>query len=180
MEGKNIEDIQREAKKYLEKQIEEFIDKLKPVTPEMLAALASARNRVDKKPDKITQKSIKRIQRLKDKKILEGLAASPGIVVGIVRNAHDRDLYTMAQIKPGEVMAITRTAPEDLLFMEKASAFITNTGGESSSTAIVARSMGKPAVTATTEGTTILKDGQKVVVDGTEGAVYSCKEKATS
>jgi phosphoenolpyruvate synthase/pyruvate phosphate dikinase len=175
MDRNNIDDIRREAKKYLEKQIEGFIDKLKPVTPEMLAASASARNRVDKKPDKITQKNINRIQRLKDKKILEGLAASPGIAVGIVRNAHDRNLYIMAQIKPGEIMVITRTVPEDLLFMEKASAFITDTGGETSSTAIVARSIGKPAVTATSEGTTILKDGQKVVVDGTEGAVYSCK-----
>jgi phosphoenolpyruvate synthase/pyruvate phosphate dikinase len=175
MDGNDIEDIRREAKKYLEKQIEEFIDKLKPVTPEMLEASASAGNRVDKKPDKIAQKNIKRIQRLKDKKILEGLAASPGIAVGIVRNAHDRDLYIMAQIKPGEVMVITRTVPEDLFFMEKASAFITDTGGETSSTAIVARSMGKPAVTATAEGTISLEDGQKVIVDGTEGTVYSCK-----
>jgi phosphoenolpyruvate synthase/pyruvate phosphate dikinase len=179
MDPNDIESIRREAKKYLVKQIEEFEANLKPVTPEMLAAAASARNKAKKKPDKIAQKNIRKIQSLKGKKILEGIAASPGIAVGVVRNVHERDLLIMAQIKHGEVMVSSRTVPEDSLFMEKASAFITDSGGKTSSTAIVAMSMGKPAVTATIESTIILKDGQRVVVDGTEGVVYSCKEKAT-
>jgi len=40
------------------------------------------------------------------------------------------------------------------------------------------RTYGLPAVTGTTKGTSILKDGQKVVVDGAEGAVYTYKDKA--
>lgn len=57
---------------------------------------------------------------------------------------------------------------------------MTNTGGRSANAVIIAREYKIPLVAGTkSEGegaTLILKTGQKVVVDGYEGAVYECLE----
>jgi pyruvate,water dikinase len=46
-----------------------------------------------------------------------------------------------------------------------------DTGGLGSHAAIVAREYGVPAVMATGHGTSVLRDGQRVRVDGTRGRV---------
>ena len=107
----------------------------------------------------------------KGKEILRGVGASKGEVVGIVRVVNGDEEKKMKLVK-GEIMVSDRTTPDDIMYMKKASAFITNTGGKLSHTGIVAREMGIPAVTGTVEGTSVLKDGQKVVIDGGKGIVY--------
>jgi pyruvate,water dikinase len=115
----------------------------------------------------------------KGKKIIEGRPGAKGVVVGVVRVVN-KDKAKMEQITPGDVMVAERTSPEDEMYMAKASALVTDVGGTLSHTAIIAREMGKPAVVGTIEGTTVLKDGQKVVVDGNEGAIYEYVEEAGS
>lgn len=107
----------------------------------------------------------------KGKKIIQGRPSSPGQVVARVRIVNG-DLDKKEKLQPGEIMVAERTTPEDTIYMGKAVAFITNLGGTLCHAAIVAREMGKPAVTGTTEATEVLKDGQMVLVDGNEGAVY--------
>jgi len=173
----------REQGEDIEKLIEEFTAKLKPLTPEMVAAAKAnwaKKKKIRKKAEKAELEKLKKIHKLKGKKILEGIAASPGMAVGMVRNVHARDPQLMAQLEEGEVMVSERTVPGDLPYMKMASAFVTDFGGKTCSTAIVARGMGKPAVTYTVEGTQSLKNGQKVVVDGIEGAVYECIEAKLS
>ena len=46
-------------------------------------------------------------------------------------------------------------------------------GGSNSHGAVVAREYGIPAVMATTDGTHILTDGQRVRVDGSQGLVLA-------
>lgn len=113
----------------------------------------------------------------KGKELVRGEAASPGVVVVTVRVV-DKDPEKMADIAHGEVMVAERTVPENVIHMKRASALVTDVGGLTSHTAIVAREWNIPAVVGTMEGTSILKDGQKVVVDGTEGAVYEYIEEA--
>ena len=108
---------------------------------------------------------------MKGKELLRGIAGSPGIVVGIVRVV-DSDPAKIAHLKLGEIMVSERTEPGDVNYMAKAAAFIDNRGGKTSHTGIFAREWGKPAVVGTLTATKVLQDGQKVVVDGSEGAVY--------
>ncbi len=163
----------------IQKLIAEFEAKMKPVTPEMLAAAKSVKKKkTDKKAEEAKQKRYKRLEKLKGSKILDGVAASPGMVFGMVRNVHERGSLLMAQIKTGEVLVAETLTAYDLPYMEKSSAFVLDSSGAVGSVAIVAKGMGKPAVTATVEATSVLKDGQKVVVDGTEGAVYECRESS--
>lgn len=113
----------------------------------------------------------------KGKKLLQGSGASPGIVVVTVRVVN-KDPEKMAEIQPGEAIVGERFNPEHDIYLKKASALVTDVGGVTSHAAIVAREWNVPAVVGTMEGTTILKDGQRVVVDGAEGAVYEYIEEA--
>ena len=127
-------------------------------------------------------KDEKQIQKLKGRNLLLGTAASPGIVLGFVRNIGEQDPQLMAKTIPGEVIVATGHRIEHerypsgkaMDFLKMASAFVTDGGGRTCSAAIIARELGIPAVTGTVNGTTLLRTGQKVIVDGTEGAVYSC------
>lgn len=107
----------------------------------------------------------------KGKELLRGIAASKGIVIGTCRVVNGNEEKKM-KLQKGEIMVADRTTPPDVPYMAKASGFVTNAGGSLSHTAIVAREMGLPAVCGTVEATKVLKDGQKVVIDGAEGVVY--------
>ena len=110
---------------------------------------------------------------------IQGIAASPGLAVGVAKNVYQHLPELMARIQADEVVVGQRFRAEHYTYFKIAAAFVADSGGVNSSTAIMARESGVPAVTGTVEATSVLKDGQKVVVDGSEGAVYAYKEKAT-
>ncbi len=102
--------------------------------------------------------------------ILKGIAASAGKVIGkvrIVQGATDTKNF-----KDGDVLVSKMTDPTMVIMMSKASAIITDTGGLTCHAAIVSREMGIPCIVATKEATKILKNGDKVLVDGDKGAIY--------
>lgn len=107
---------------------------------------------------------------LKGNVILNGLAASPGIGVGIVRIIKIMD--DLAKIKKGEILVTEMTNPDMVVSMQKSSAIITDEGGLTSHAAIISREMGIPAVVGTEKATRVLKDGMKITVDGFSGNVY--------
>ncbi|MBS3155589.1 phosphoenolpyruvate synthase [Candidatus Woesearchaeota archaeon] len=105
--------------------------------------------------------------------ILEGLGASPGISSGTVKIVHD--LEELTKIQKGDILVTVMTNPDYVVAMQKASAIITNEGGITSHASIVSREMGIPCVVGTEKATKILKDGDMVTVDGTNGKVYKGK-----
>ena len=108
------------------------------------------------------------------KKILKGIAASAGIVEGLVKVV--AGFKDNAKFKEGDVLVTELTEPSMVPMMIKASAIVTDIGGLTSHAAIVSREMGTPCVVATKEATKILKDGQRVKVDGAKGEVYAIEE----
>jgi phosphoenolpyruvate synthase/pyruvate phosphate dikinase len=100
--------------------------------------------------------------------------------MGRVMNVLEQMPKFMSQIKPGDIIVVEGIRAVHSDYMKKAVGYITNTGGQTSSTGILARSWEKPAVVGTMgQGETpteVLKTGQWVVVDGTEGTVYECLE----
>jgi phosphotransferase system enzyme I (PtsI) len=65
--------------------------------------------------------------------------------------------------------------PSDAISLdrEKTAAIVTETGGETSHTAIIARSYGIPALAGVENITKILRDGERVIVDAIEGALHT-------
>ena len=60
------------------------------------------------------------------------------------------------------------------MVLQRAGALVTDAGSVLSRTAIVAREFALPAVVATANTTSVLKDGEEVIVDGTRGTVTRC------
>jgi phosphohistidine swiveling domain-containing protein len=101
-----------------------------------------------------------------------GIGASPGVHRGRVRVITSSDqLYKLRQ---GEVLVCPLTAAAWMMVFRRAGAIVADTGSALSHTAIVAREFALPAVVATGNGTTSLKDGEEVIVDGTRGVVTRC------
>ncbi|QFS51789.1 pps, pyruvate, water dikinase [Nostoc sphaeroides CCNUC1] len=85
------------------------------------------------------------------------------------------DVHHLEQFQPGEVLITNRTDPDWEPIMKKASAIVTNSGGRTCHSAIIAREMGIPAIVGCGNATTVIKTGQEITVscaEGETGKVY--------
>lgn len=101
---------------------------------------------------------------------VKGVAASKGFYKGRVKIILDPK-FEADKFEQGDVLVTSMTRPEFLPLMNKAGAFVTDEGGISCHAAIIAREMKKPCIIGTKNGTRILKDGDMVEVDATNGIV---------
>lgn len=102
--------------------------------------------------------------------ILTGAAASPGVGMGpvtIVKSPKE-----IRKVASGDVLVAPMTSPDFVPAMKKASAIVTDEGGQTSHAAIVSRELGIPCVVGTRDATTKLKSGTVVTVDGSSGSVF--------
>ena len=100
---------------------------------------------------------------------LSGMAASPGAVEGIARVIRSPD--QLSEIQDGEILIAPVTAPSWAPIFGKIKATVTDIGGMMSHAAIVCREYGLPAVTGTGNGSSRIKTGQRLRVDGNKGTV---------
>ncbi len=73
------------------------------------------------------------------------------------------------QFQPGDVLVTNRTDPDWEPIMKRASAIVTNQGGRTCHSAIIAREIGIPAIVGCGNATTVLKTGQEITVSCAEG-----------
>ena len=104
-----------------------------------------------------------------DNNELKGMAASPGIVEGLARVIRSPD--QLSEIQEGEILVTPVTSPSWAPVFGKIKATVTDIGGMMSHAAIVCREYGLPAVTGTGKGSTLIKTGQRLRVDGNAGTV---------
>lgn len=100
---------------------------------------------------------------------LTGMAASPGIAEGPARVISGPAQIT--QVRDGDILVTPLTAPSWAPIFSKIRATVTDIGGIMSHAAIVCREYGLPAVTGTASGTTRIRTGQRIRVDGNTGTV---------
>lgn len=104
-----------------------------------------------------------------DSETLNGFAGAAGRIEGKVRvlkNPEDG-----VQLQPGEILVTSTTNVGWPPLFLKAAAVITDIGAPASHAAIVARELGIPAVVGCGNATARLKTGDRVIVDGGQGAV---------
>ena len=106
------------------------------------------------------------------KALVKGQPASRGTATGVVKIVREADV-AHATIATGDILVCDITTPDYIALMQKAGAVVTERGGILSHAAIVCRELGKPCVAATGNATSVLTDGQKVVVDATSGVVVA-------
>ncbi len=110
--------------------------------------------------------------------LVSGETASPGRVMGVVRIL--KSAKEIDKVKSGDILVTSMTTPDFVPAMKKAVAIVTDKGGQTSHAAIVSRELGVPCVVGTKNATKVLKTGQLVVVDGSQGKVYQTQLKPSS
>ncbi|OPJ61376.1 PEP/pyruvate-binding domain-containing protein [Clostridium chromiireducens] len=100
---------------------------------------------------------------------IKGSAASKGIYEGTVCIV--KSTAEFKKLRKGDVLVSTYTSPIWTPLFKVAGAAVTEIGSASSHAAIVAREYGIPAVVAIENATSLLKDGQRIRVDGTKGII---------
>ncbi|MFA5878198.1 MAG: phosphoenolpyruvate synthase [Candidatus Staskawiczbacteria bacterium] len=99
--------------------------------------------------------------------ILLGIAVGEKIGVGNVHVVSD--VKNISQFKAGEILVTKMTDPDWVPIMRLASAIVTDEGGKTCHAAIVSRELGVPAIVGSQKATKVLKNGQLVTVDCTQG-----------
>jgi phosphotransferase system enzyme I (PtsI) len=91
----------------------------------------------------------------------------------ILRNLTGRGTEVLSQIKEEVIVVAHDLSPADTAQMvkDKVTAFVTDMGGKTSHTAIMARSLEIPAVVGTETGTHQINTGDTLIVDGISGVV---------
>ena len=124
------------------------------------------------------------------KVIAKGLPASPGAAVGRVVFTADEAAQKgkgspviLAHRDDPLILVRAETVPDDIHGMEVAAGILTSRGGMTSHAAVVTRGMGKPCVAGCSDaevdeksktlkiGSTIIKDGDWITLDGSTGRV---------
>ena len=105
--------------------------------------------------------------------LVTGRAVGEAIASGKVKIM--LDVEQIDRFQAGEVLVTDRTDPDWEPVMKRASAIITNSGGRTCHSAIIARELGVPAIVGCNDATEVLQTGQEVTVscaEGEEGKVY--------
>lgn len=97
---------------------------------------------------------------------LIGLPASAGTVEGRARVILD---MAEADLQPGDILVTTHTDPSWSPLFVAASGLVTEVGGMMTHGAVIAREYGLPAIVGVEHATQLVRDGQQIRVNGTEG-----------
>jgi phosphotransferase system enzyme I (PtsI) len=99
----------------------------------------------------------------------------------ILRNLLVADSDTHARLKAGEIVVASDLTPADTVILthQKIRAFVTDLGGPISHTAILARSLGIPAVVAVHGATRYVRHGETLIVDGKRGVLIVAPDRKT-
>jgi len=121
-------------------------------------------------------------KKVEKKIIAKGLPASPGAASGkVVFTAEEAERLNSTM--QNTILVRIETSPEDIHGMHAAKGILTARGGMTSHAAVVARGMGRPCVSGSSEitidyenkkfvsGETIVKEGDTITIDGTSGEV---------
>ena len=105
--------------------------------------------------------------------LLKGNVGYSGFVQGKAKVIFE--LEELHKVKEGDILVTPMTTPEMMPVLQKVSAIVTDEGGVTSHAAIVSRELQKPCVIATTNATQVIKDGDTMEVDATQGKVNITK-----
>lgn len=105
--------------------------------------------------------------------VLKGIAVSCGKVEGVARVINS--IEEISKLKPGNILVTDHTDPGWTPVFATVKGIITNTGGLLSHASITAREFGLPAVVNVANATSIIKDGENILLDGDKGTIKIIK-----
>lgn len=99
----------------------------------------------------------------------------------LINNLSGKSCSPLSNLAPNSIVAANDLTPSDTaqLDKDKVVGFITNAGGKTSHSAIMARALEIPAVVGLVDITSAVKNGDTVIIDGTQGIVITDPDEET-
>ena len=129
----------------------------------------------------VLKKYIKTFSHIDDPYLRERLSDIEDVGKRILRNLRGIRREILSKLKEKLIIVAYDLSPSDTASMrkEKVIGFITDIGGKTSHTAIMAKALEIPAVVGLEEATARVKTGDMIIVDGTKGEVLLNPDRAT-
>ena len=122
---------------------------------------------------KVARKYAEIFSKVEDEYLKERAADVQDVTRRILHNLLGKKRQDIAELKEDVIVVAYDLSPSDtaLMHKEKVVGFATDVGGKTSHTAILARSIGIPAVVGLHDASKRVKSGQTVIIDGNRGVV---------
>ncbi len=131
---------------------------------------------------KVIKKYVQAFARLQDEYLRERTADVNDIARRVLRHLMDETkMHDLDNLQDDLIIVAHELSPSDAvsLYNKKIMAFVTDIGGRTSHTAIIAKSLGVPAVVGLKDATLRINNGNEVIVDGQKGLVIINPAPAT-
>ena len=104
--------------------------------------------------------------------ILRGIPAALGVVTAEVFVSQDLN-ECLDHLQANTILVTRSIEPQQINLLHNLAGIITEQGGQTSHSAIIARELGIPAIVTATDATSILQTGELITLDGTQGIVIN-------
>jgi phosphotransferase system enzyme I (PtsI) len=144
------------------------------IIDEVISRLRSQKYNVEYIFEGVLHKYISAFQKMDDEYLKERIADIEDVGRRFVRNLLGKKKQTLINLPPQSIVVAYDLSPSDTATMHRKNviAFITDIGGKTSHTAIMAKSLEIPAVVGLENITENVRSGDIVIVDGSSGIVY--------
>jgi len=129
----------------------------------------------------VLKKYVDVFSKIEDEYLRERIADINDVGRRVLRNLLGKERKALAGLKEKVIIVAHDLSPSDTAAMHKqnVSGFITDIGGKTSHTAIMAKSLEIPAVVGVEEATTKIKNGDLLIIDGIMGVVIINPDEET-
>ncbi|MFH1856232.1 MAG: phosphoenolpyruvate--protein phosphotransferase [Candidatus Omnitrophota bacterium] len=140
---------------------------------EVIARLKKDKWNIEYIFSKVLEKYTSAFSKINDEYLKERLSDIQDVGKRILKNLMGKTKAVLQELKEAVIVVAYDLSPSDTAMMhkEKVLGFITDIGGRTSHTAIMARSLEIPAVVGMEEATKRVKNGDILIVDGMHGVV---------
>ena len=118
---------------------------------------------------------------MEDELFRERAADVADVKTGLLADLLGKEVVDLSTLPENSVIVVRELTPSMTADIDKdnVAAIVTETGGRTSHSAIIARALEIPAVLSVADATTLLKSGDLVVVDGSKGRVVASPDDET-
>ncbi|NQT89761.1 MAG: phosphoenolpyruvate--protein phosphotransferase [Candidatus Omnitrophica bacterium] len=144
------------------------------IIDEVISRLRSERLNIEAAFEDVLKKYIRVFQKMDDKYLRERISDIEDVGKRLLRNLLGKKRQTLLNLPANSVVVAYDLSPSDTATMHRKNviAFITDIGGKTSHTAIMAKSLEIPAVVGLENATGTVKNNDTIIVDGTKGLVF--------
>ena len=144
------------------------------IIDEVISRLRNQKYNVEYVFEDVLKKYVTAFQKMDDEYLRERITDIEDVGKRLLRNLLGKKKQTLLDIPPKSIVVAYDLAPSDTATMHRKHilGFVTDIGGKTSHTVIMAKSLEIPAVVGLENITENVKSGDTIIIDGTTGNVY--------